>query len=189
MTTNIIQLFGWRDEEMFDVLMNLSNGVIKDGIHELMVKYAVAITKPVMTPNKMTGQDVHYFYDTNSNKKRKPPLIKSIEDDTTMDYILFNLWDFMKIINEDHKLNLKIAILHLRLYVYFDYIVTHEVYHPGSSDFRFPSDLIKNVNFDPNPGIFTLIDATSESDEERYMGTPPLSPESPRYCDKCGIDY
>jgi hypothetical protein len=194
MTTTIIQLFGWKGDDIFDVLMSMSQNLIKTEIEELKHKYGIACTKPFIAYNKMTGQDLHDFYDEHSDKKKKPALDKSIENESTLDYIMFNLWDYIKIINDDHKLNLKVAILwhgSQRLYMYHDYLVTHELYHPGSLDFSFPSDLIGGMNLNPKPQIYTLIDGSStekESYGEYGLCTPPYSPPTTRYCDKCGND-
>jgi len=199
MTTNIIQLLGWKDNDIFDILISMSSGAIKTGIEELEHKYAAAVTKPFIVTDKMTGQDLHDFYEENSGKKKKPALIKSIETDGSLEYVMFNLWDYIKIINNDWKLNLKLTVLRRSfgiLYMYHDYLITHSLYHPGNVDLQFPSELMEImikldylVVVNPKSTIFTLIDGIEDKQDEYYgLTTPPYSPEPSRYCDKCGSD-
>lgn len=190
MSVKIIQFFGWKNDDMFDVLISLSTGEIKNSIADLHTKFQTAINDPhCYICYNMTGQDIHDRYNAESDKKKKTNLVKAVEDDLSMASILSNLWDFVKLINEEKKLSLKLSVFH-GLYMYNTYFVSfnQDSSYESHEEIQFPTKLIVNTELNPKATFITIIITTAPEEKRSYPNSCDTSPRCSR-CDHVDSSY
>ena len=194
-TIDISQFIGWKNNDIFDVLLKLSSPEIKTIVLDLSQKYFLARqngqaysysttkrgSKYITSIHTIKAEDLHAYYDKHIDKKHRPAIINSISDDSSIDYVLFSLWDIVKVINEDHNINLHLIVVNNDLFLYTgDIIIKKTSVYEDSSDFssiEYKTDIPNIFNeIKSLPSVITQFNAINKKDY--YYDDYPEYPQS-----------
>jgi len=196
-TISIFQFLGWKNDDIFEVLANLSSPAIKSSILGLSQTYYLATqngmyysyttsktgVKYITNNSTIKAEDLHNYYDKHIGNKTKRNLIKRIEDDSTLDHVLFSLWDFIKLINEEQNLDFRLLVKNGELCMYLGDINETDttVYEEGleSKNLIVQVPILNTINKKPN--VYTYITAANKP--EHYYS----SYEYPASCGPYGL--
>lgn len=155
-TTTITQFFGWKNQDVFDVLISLANNDnLKTNLINLKNKYN-GLPHGFRCEDMPNPDTLNAYFLKHCNDKRKQKLIKLLEDETTSQYVMFVLSNYLKAVIDTHPhLNLKLIVYQCQLCLYIGDIKTTELFDEDSQTFSFPSNQLLNINIDPRPSIIT----------------------------------
>ena len=183
MTTTITQFFGWKNKDVFDVLINLANGDnLKTNITNLKNKY-VALPHGFICEDIPNPETLQTYYVKHCNNKKKPKLIKLLEDETTPHNLLLSLCHCLKTVNEVHAMNLKLMVHQCLLCLYLGDLVTADLCEDETKSFNFPANQLAILHVNPTPTVITCV-TTKETTPAPYSNSCEASP----VCSKCQCD-
>jgi len=196
---NFYQCVGWQDQDIFASLASLSdNDFVKEYMPTLLEKYNIygnsftyikrktkayyGSNEYITSKDMIKAEDMYNYYDEKCGLKRKPKLVQSIEDESTADFVFFNLWEFIKVVNKEKGLDLKLVVLGSSLIMYVGELYSfHEDVYEEDSWYSCIDLALNNlpINEYPNAKVITITSGYVEAKEEY----PDSYGENDCYCD------